>query len=376
LTLVVVLFYTACMNTLFLTESQVDQAGALIKAGHLVVFPTETVYGLGADAFNEDACKRIFDAKGRPQDNPLIVHIYDSSQLKELTVSLPPCADSLMKAFWPGPLTLVLPKSCSVGSVVTAGLDTVGIRMPVHPVARELLRLAGTPVAAPSANRSGKPSPTNFAMACSAMSGRVAAIVDGGECENGLESTVLGWSSGTVFESGFVGPDTGGWVILRPGSVTREDLTQVLGPLLLSSVFSGTTLLSVRSPGTRHPHYRPRCPVVLFYRYDDLAGERGDTYRDWALIGISDFQLTADTVDPADQADQVERFLVRAEKHWNGQLRLYTDWKELARRLYSDFFELDSLGVPGIVVQIPKEDGGIGEALRNRASKAADGQFI
>ncbi len=356
------------MDTLLLSGDRAAEAGALLEAGHLVVFPTETVYGLGADALNEDACKRIFEAKGRPQDNPLIVHIYERLQLGLLTVSLPPGADSLMQAFWPGPLTLVLPKSASVGSVVTAGLDTVGIRMPHHPVAREVLRSAGTPVAAPSANRSGKPSPTTFAMACSAMTGRVAAIVDGGDCENGLESTVLGWSQGHIQASASCDEDPGsGWVILRPGSVTREDLAHVLGPLLLPPVHPANESLSVRSPGTRHPHYRPRSPVALYYHYEDLKGEKSVLYRDWALIGISDSLPFAESAD--DSMD-------REPEQWSGPVRLYPDWKELARRLYSDFYELDSLGVPGILVQIPKDDGGIGEALRNRAGKAAAGRFI
>lgn len=368
MTLVAVLFYTEQMDTLLLSDDRAAEAGALLKAGQLVVFPTETVYGLGADALNEDACKQIFEAKGRPQDNPLIVHIHDRVQLDLLTVSLPPGADALMQEFWPGPLTLVLPKSSSVGSVVTAGLDTVGIRMPHHPVAREVLRCAGTPVAAPSANRSGKPSPTTYAMACSAMTGRVAAIVDGGDCENGLESTVLGWAQGQIHVSDSCHENPGtGWVILRPGSVTREDLSRVLGPLLLPPVHPANESLTVRSPGTRHPHYRPRSPVALFYHYGDLAEEKLLLYRDWALIGISDSRDPAESaVNPSD----------RPPEQWSGPVRLYAGWKELAKRLYSDFYEMDNLGVPGILVQIPKEDGGIGEALRNRAGKAAAGRFI
>ncbi len=335
------------MDTLFFTAETAATTGKLLRDGALVVFPTETVYGLGADVFNDDACRRIFEAKGRPQDNPLITHIYKREQLAELTASLPEGAELLIEAFWPGPLTLVLPKSAKVGAVVTAGLDTLGVRMPSHPVARAFLEATGTPVAAPSANRSGKPSPTNFAMACEAMAGRVEAIIDGGNCDSGLESTVVAWNQPA--ESG------GGWVILRPGSVTRADLSLVLGPLLLSPDSQPDESLAVRSPGTRHPHYKPRATVVLFSDPAELQYLPATMQESWAVIGLSG----------------------TTQLPFQGMMtRLYRDWKELSQHLYADFFELDAIGISGILVHLPPESTGIGEALRNRLLKASGGQMF
>lgn len=338
------------MTTELLTPDGTERAGELIRQGKLVVFPTETVYGLGADALDPGACRRIFEAKGRPQDNPLIVHIYDRSQVDLVARALPPGAEILMDSFWPGPLTLVLPKKSAVSDVVTAGLDTVGVRMPRHPAALDFLKAAGTPVAAPSANRSGKPSPTNFAMARSAMEGRAEAIIDGGQCETGLESTVAAWTDTAAGR---------GWTILRPGAVTREDLYSVLDDLYLSQESARDEDLLARSPGTRHPHYQPRAEVRLFSDAEELErANAAGCYQGWAVL----------CAEEAKNAAETERgpLLVRS----------YPGWIALARRLYSDFYELDSAGVPGILAQIPTEEGGISDALRNRLLKASAGRLI
>lgn len=340
------------MKTELLDAGGASRAGSLVRSGALVVFPTETVYGLGADAFNPISCARIFEAKGRPQDNPLITHIHDRSQVELLARELPPGAEILMDAFWPGPLTLVLPKKTAVSDIVTAGLDTVGVRMPDHPAALEFLRAAGTPVAAPSANRSGRPSPTNFAMACDAMESRVEAILDGGPCETGLESTVAAWSDT---------PSARGWIILRPGAVTREDLFSVLDDLFVRDAGIRDESLLARSPGTRHPHYRPNAEVRMFEEAQELEAEQIALAAGWAVVALDG----AGTVPGSGGGKRIER--------------RYAGWIDLARRLYVDFSELDALGVPGIFVQAPAArsgatEGGIAEALLNRLLKASAGK--
>lgn len=342
------------MVTEIFSGDRAAEAGLIIQRGGLVVFPTETVYGLGADVFNEDACRRIFEAKGRPQDNPLIAHIYERSQLDSLVERFPPGAEILMDSFWPGPLTLVLPKKRSVNAIVTANLNTLGVRMPRHTEAFAFLKAAGTPVAAPSANQSGKPSPTNFAMAREAMEGRVEAILDGGACETGLESTVIAWAE----------TKTGsGWTILRPGAVTREDLFSVLDTLFLQEVENLDEKLLSQSPGTHHPHYRPLARVRLFESAENFA--RGtnltqvENIKSLAILSIDEINTEKTTNLPS-----------------NFTHRHYTSWIELARHLYSDFYELDALGISEILVQTPTRRGGIEEALKNRLLKASSDCWV
>ena len=197
-------------------EESLLLAARLIAEGEVVGFPTETVYGLGADALNEAAVRKIFAAKQRPADNPLIVHIADTAALDGLVQRVPPAAQALMAAYWPGPMTLLFPRKKEIPDVTTAGLDTVGIRLPAHPVARALIRRAGVPIAAPSANRSGRPSPTTARRVMEDMQGRIPLILDGGACEVGVESTFID-ATGEI-------P-----VILRPGGVTPEMIRRVCG---------------------------------------------------------------------------------------------------------------------------------------------------
>ena len=228
------------------------QAAAVLRDGGLVAFPTETVYGLGANALDPQAVLSVFAAKGRPADNPLIVHIHTISQLEPLC-TVPDRALPLIEAFWPGPLTLLFEKKPAVPSVVTAGLPTVAVRMPSHPVAAAMLKTCGLPVAAPSANSSGKPSPTTAARVLEDMNGKIPLILDGGACDVGLESTVLDLCHGRP-------------VILRPGGVTREMLEESLHEEVL---IAGSVLRPLRedepvlSPGMRYKHYAPKASVTL-----------------------------------------------------------------------------------------------------------------
>lgn len=242
------------MQTLHLTDNEEDlrQAAALLRAGALVAIPTETVYGLAADALNGAAVSAIFAAKGRPADNPLIVHIADKNALPTLAAHVPPQAEALAQAYWPGPLTMIFQKSACIPNEVSAGLATVAVRMPSHPVARQLIALSGCPLAAPSANRSGSPSPTDARRVAEDMDGRIAAIVDGGTCAVGVESTVIDVSGDTVR-------------LLRPGAITVEMLEAVVGPVeidpaVLDRLEQGAV---AASPGMKYKHYAPAARVVL-----------------------------------------------------------------------------------------------------------------
>jgi L-threonylcarbamoyladenylate synthase len=238
------------MNTLVLGPDDVAQAAAILKAGGLVAFPTETVYGLGADATNSAAVERVFVAKGRPADNPLIVHVADARQAAALVREVPLEAKKLMAAFWPGPLTLLLWKAAHVSDAVTRGLPTVGVRVPHHPVALALLKEAGVPLAAPSANASGKPSPTAAEHVLTDLEGRIDAVLDGGPTGVGLESTVLDLT---------VTPP----VILRPGGLSRERIEAIVGPVTVAAGPAAPGE-APRSPGMKYRHYAPHARLLLF----------------------------------------------------------------------------------------------------------------
>jgi len=233
-------------------HEEIEEAAKLIRSGQVVAFPTETVYGLGANALDENAVQRIFLAKGRPSDNPLIVHISRLEDVERLAAEIPPKAVKAMEAFWPGPLTVILKKTEIVPFGVTAGLNTVGIRMPKNAIARSLIEASGVPIAAPSANLSGRPSPTTAEHVLADMKGRIPMLIDGGKCEVGLESTVLDMTSEVP-------------VILRPGGVTLESLWKLLGrvevdPGVLSPIKGDG---KVKSPGMKYTHYAPRASVVI-----------------------------------------------------------------------------------------------------------------
>lgn len=233
------------INSASIDTDLIRKAAGIINSGGLVAFPTETVYGLGANALDTEAVKKIFTAKGRPADNPLIVHIYSSSQLGSIISDMPVTAQELMDRFWPGPLTLVLKKNEFVSLTVTAGLETVAVRMPSHPVALSFLRACAVPVAAPSANLSGRPSTTNARHVIDDLSGRIDMIIDSGSCNVGLESTVLDLTEDPP-------------VILRPGGITAEQIEKVTGIVKYSN-----DNCPVRSPGMKYSHYSPQARVVI-----------------------------------------------------------------------------------------------------------------
>jgi L-threonylcarbamoyladenylate synthase len=306
-----------------LITDSADEAAEVIRRGGLVAFPTETVYGLGADVFNEDALRRIFEAKQRPPDNPLIIHIADLSQIEELAESVNENAKKLIDAFFPGPLTVVLKKRENISGLATAGLETVGIRMPSFPIAHEFLIKCKTPVAAPSANLSGRPSPTTWQAVLEDLDGRIDCILRGDATEIGLESTVVDCSADEP-------------VILRRGSITLEQLRAVVPAI--RNVAAADELR--RSPGTRHKHYAPRAIVILV---DTPPEPRADA----AFIGLS---------------SPVEGW---------GFARFCGGVDEYAKEVFEFFRECDRRGIAKVYCQSVKTEG-IGEALMDRLRRAAE----
>lgn len=314
------------------TPEAIAEAAGIIREGGLVAFPTETVYGLGANGLDEGAVERIFAAKGRPQDNPLILHlarIGDAEKYAETNET----ADRLMQQFWPGPLTIVLYALDVVPAATRAGLDTVALRMPYNAVALDLIRECRLPLAAPSANRSGRPSPTTAEAVFEDLGKSVDMILDGGATSIGLESTVVDASEGAVS-------------ILRPGGVTREMLRQVV------DLCEGDALLSLRSPGNRHRHYAPRVPLLLWNARADEADRifqhmNGES---WAYLGVS--APPASPVPP-----------LRALR--------FSSPEAYAQGLFAALRELESCGCTWLLAELP-EPAGIGEALRNRLQRAAE----
>jgi len=316
-------------------DESIRRAAEAVQAGNLVAFPTETVYGLGADALNPDAVRKIFKAKGRPVDNPLIVHIAGRDQLSQLTPQFPRVARALADRFWPGPLTLVLPRLPHVPDETTGGLDTVAVRIPDHPVARALLVASQRVIAAPSANRSGRPSPTRAEHVSEDLGEHVAVLLDAGACPIGLESTVVDVSDGRP-------------VLLRPGAISHEALEAVVGAVLTPA--QAAPVLSHRSPGTRYRHYAPRARLVLA-----APGEPAQTARLWQQSGervgtISRRPLPFDAV-AAVVASSVE---------------------EYAAGLFAALRELDAAGCTVIVAEAVDEEG-LGRAVMDRLRRAASG---
>jgi len=230
-----------------ITDEEIRHAAALLRSGKLVAFPTETVYGLGTNALDADAVARIFEVKGRPNTSPVIVHVSNWEMLRRVAASWPPAARMLAERFWPGPLTLVLPKTAAVPHIVTAGLPTVGVRMPSHPIARAVIEAAQVPVAAPSANRFTQLSPTTAEHVRHGLGDQIDFILDGGPCEVGIESTVLSLAGEAP-------------VLLRPGGISRRQTEEVIGPILVAEPTSDGPHTS---PGMHPRHYSPRTPVRL-----------------------------------------------------------------------------------------------------------------
>lgn len=342
------------MQTLKLSNSKQDiaTAGKLLKDGELVAIPTETVYGLAADALNGEAVANIFKAKGRPMDNPLIVHIADLSQVDDLVAFVPPVLEDLAKAFWPGPLTVILEKSDLIPDEVSAGLDTVAIRMPSHPDARAIIKAAGTPLAAPSANTSGMPSPTTAAHVIHDMDGKIAAVVDGGACEVGVESTVLTLCTRVPR-------------ILRPGRVTPEDLFDVLGEVDVDDAVLGQLAEGAvaASPGMKYKHYSPKAEV---YIVDGTAEGFAKFVNEQVSASAADSKAVAALVfDGEEDLVNCVTLPFGAEDDSLGQ----------AEHLFDDLRRADELGVSDIYVRCPSAEG-VGLAVMNRLLRAAEFRII
>jgi L-threonylcarbamoyladenylate synthase len=332
---------------------KLDQAASIIKDGGLVAFPTETVYGLGANALDSDAVSRIFQAKGRPSDNPLIVHIADKEDVDKLAKEKPGCTDALISAFWPGPLTLIFKKRPFIPERVTAGLDTVAIRMPSHPVALALIKAAGKPIAAPSANRSGKPSPTLASHVIEDLSGRIEAIVDAGSASVGLESTVLDITTDPP-------------MILRPGGITPDQLLLVLKEVAVdrSIVRKPDSTMKPRSPGMKYTHYSPKAEVVVIEGDAQQASpkiiELAETAeRSGKRVGIMATDETA--------AGYVGYTVISSGNRHNPGT--------IASNLFRVLREFDKIGVDIIFAEGIRPEG-IGLAVMNRLNKAAGYNII
>ena len=335
-------------------EAAIGEAAELIRRGELVAFPTETVYGLGADGLNGTAVEKIFAAKGRPGDNPLILHIAETEQILSLTTGLSENARALMDTFWPGPLTIVVPRSEIIPDAVTAGLETVAVRMPSHPVAAALIRAAGCPIAAPSANVSGKPSPTNAQDVAEDMTGKIAGILDGGNCGIGVESTVVDTTSPVP-------------TILRPGGITREMLEERLGVVEVDPALNGDPALRPKAPGMKYRHYAPKAPVYLYEgprAADRLTEAAMRAQKQGMHIGV----LCDDRVKA-----RLEGSLRR------GHTLEILSWGEgkpdLAEHLYELLRDFDRLA-PEMIIGMGVDEKGLGLAVMNRLRKAAGYQIL
>ena len=328
-----------------LNNEMIEEAADFLRRGKLVAFPTETVYGLGGDGLNAQALLEIFQAKGRPADNPLILHIWSEAQLQELVSEIPDSARQLMAAFWPGPLTLVLPKSAKVPLEATAGLMSVAVRMPSHPLALALIEKVRRPIAAPSANLSGKPSPTEAQAVIEDLDGKIAGIIDGGRTEIGLESTVVDCTSRVP-------------VILRPGGITAEMLTAVLGEVEIDPGLLDEKAIP-KAPGMKYTHYAPAAKVVILEDEKDLI--------EALAYGKGQFGKCAFLV-PEDVMPTINDGFLVIRKGRQGE------WQEFGAYFYETLRRMDREQIEEIFVySIPEK--GLGMAIMNRMRKAAGYRF-
>ncbi len=334
------------MNTIvFHPESDpnaVRDAAAILRRGGLLGIPTETVYGLGADALNEDAVSRIFLAKGRPQDNPLIIHVPDASWLESYCRDVPPAAYQLAERFWPGPLTMILPRRDIVPLQTTGGLETVGVRCPNHPVTLAIIEAAGVPIAAPSGNTSGRPSPTTAAHMIEDMDGRIDGIVDGGPCTVGVESTIIDLT---------VTPPR----LLRPGGLPLESLRQVLGEVAVDKAVTGLLAAGERprAPGMKYRHYAPHAPVTVVTGEPERSARRIQ-----GLLSDTAGVICFDEYAPLFPGHIIHKLGPAADK------------SAQARHVFDALRTFDGTDVTEIFAQCP-DDGGLGLAVANRLKKAA-----
>lgn len=325
------------------------EAAKYILNGGIVAFPTETVYGLGANALNPLAVRKIFEAKGRPQDNPLIVHISDIEDVYKYAQKVPDKARTLMDKFWPGPMTLVFKKKNIIPHVITAGLDSVGIRIPSHPVARAFIKECGVPIAAPSANISGKPSPTKAEHVLEDLNGKIDAIIDGGSCDVGVESTVIDVTQSVP-------------MILRPGGITYEQIRDAIGEVAIDPAIKGEFMqedFRPRAPGMKYKHYSPEAEVYIVKgRIDDVVKKINalaeKDLSEGKKVGI---MATAQT----HKMYKYGKIVVVGDRE---------DALGIAHNLFNVLREFDNAGVDIIYAEAIDEEG-LGLAIMNRLVKAA-----
>lgn len=335
------------MNTVYLTPEDICQARDIICKGELLAIPTETVYGLGGDGLNPQAVAKIFQAKGRPQDNPLILHIPTVEWLERYCIEIPPVAYTLAEHFWPGALTMILHRNPIVPDVVTGGLDTVGMRCPAHEATRQVILAANTPVAAPSANTSGRPSPTTAGHVREDMEGKIAGIMDGGPCTVGVESTIIDLT---------VIPPR----LLRPGGVTLEQLQAVLGEVALDGGLTKQLAPeeAPKAPGMKYRHYAPKAPVTVV---------RGQERQ---VVDYIKAHLTANS-----GVLTFSEFLSEFQGYPTASLGSLGNVMEQANRLFEVLRQFDQMDVTEIWAMSPKLEG-MGLAVANRLHKAAGFHII
>lgn len=329
-----------------------QQAGEMLKNGKLVAFPTETVYGLGANGLDAQAVANIYQAKGRPSDNPLILHIAHQQELEQLVTEIPANAQALINKYWPGPLTVVLKRTAVVPDIVSGGLDTVAVRLPDSKVARELIVAAGVPIAAPSANTSGRPSPTSAQAVFADLDGRIDAVIDAGDCAIGVESTVVDCT--TLVPT-----------LLRPGGITLEMLIETLGAVEIDPALGGSEEYIPRAPGMKYTHYAPLAPMKLFEGdYPQIA--------DLIVQEAHKALVAGKKVGAIVSAETAKRLPLEVATVVYGSR---TQVGEFAANLYTALRSYDENPVDIILAEGIAEDG-LGLAVMNRLRKASSYQII
>ena len=331
----------------YINDEELKEASAVIRSGGLVAFPTETVYGLGGDATNPEASRKIYAAKGRPSDNPLIVHIADFSQLRNIVAEVPQEAEKLAEAFWPGPLTMILRKNEVIPYETTGGLDTVAIRMPSHPVARAFLQDSGCMIAAPSANTSGRPSPTTAQHVWEDLHGKIEILLDGGPVGIGIESTIVDLSEERP-------------MILRPGFITQEMLSAVLGDVGMDpGLASENSKRPPKAPGMHYRHYAPKADLTLVEgTMEEVISKINALTREAQAMGKSVGVLATEENKDRYVADHV---IVIGQRQ---------DEAEIARHLFDVLRQFDDLQVD-LIYSESFAAAGVGQAIMNRLLKAA-----
>lgn len=333
-------------------EEDLRQAGEIIKRGGLVAFPTETVYGLGGDALNPDSAKKIYAAKGRPSDNPLIVHISCFEDIRKIVDGVPEAAEKIADAFWPGPLTMILPKADIVPRETTGGLETVAVRFPSHPVARKLIACSGGYIAAPSANLSGKPSPTSAEYVREDMEGRIDMIIDGGDVGIGLESTIIDLT---------VEPPR----ILRPGYVTTEMLDKVLGKVDIDvTILDPDSGQAPKAPGMKYRHYAPQGSLTIV----EGGLEQVVSYINAQAAADKREGRKSGVIATTEVLEQYSTDVVKC-------IGSRTDEEEIARNLFAVLRQMDDEGVDSIYSE-SFSGKGLGQAIMNRLLKAAGHRVV